>query len=92
MKSENLNEEKELQESHLLRGAPYVRTWSIHQRSVPEWALCGRKRTRRKDEAGNWKPGLWPPATEDENAVTCQYCIMLMGTVKEPFKTGGAAR
>ena len=56
---------------HLYRGAPYVRTWSKHQVTVPGWSLCGVK--------------LPTNATEDENAVTCEFCRSLMGTIREPY-------
>jgi hypothetical protein len=55
--------------THLLRGAPPVRSWSKYQETVPTWTLCGIARSRALDGADS---------TEDASLVSCPYCRELM--------------
>lgn len=61
---------------HLFRGAPAVRSWSIHQETDREWALCGirRKANRPLRKANNVDLNC----TEEASLVTCQFCLDLM--------------
>lgn len=53
---------------HLFCGAPAVRSWSHHQETVRGWSLCGIR----------WSPKSDRRATEDEKAVTCEFCLHLL--------------
>ena len=64
--------------THLYRGAPFVREWSVHQQTITDWTLCGIKQVRREPLR----------ATEDPEAVTCGYCHSLMGSMRRPFRPG----
>jgi hypothetical protein len=58
--------------THLLRGAPCVRSWSKYQKTVKEWTLCGIRRVAR----GSDKTRV--ASTEVPGAVSCPYCLDLM--------------
>jgi len=57
---------------HLLRGAPAVRSWSKHEKTVAGWSLCGIQQPVH--------------GTERSGSVTCKFCLHLMGKKENPEK------
>lgn len=53
---------------HLFRGSPPVRSWSKHQETIRGWSLCGI----------HWDPKAERAATEEREAVTCEFCLQLL--------------
>lgn len=66
---------------HLYRGAPPVRDWSKHKRTVQDWTLCGIQ--RRPTERG-----AAFPCVEEASAVTCCHCLSLMRPSVPPQLAG----
>lgn len=59
---------------HLLRGAPAVRAWSIHQHTDSNWTLCGLERYENLPD----ELRMARQATEDTLLVDCPHCLTLM--------------